>query len=196
MKYVSIDIETLGLSKECSIIEFGAVIDDLKNPKPLEDLPRFHTYLIQDRYHGEEYAMAMHSNILFRMAKRESGYSYLYPKQLGSSFKKFLIENGYEEDKNQDREGNKKVTINVAGKNFMGFDDRFLENLTDFHKNIRVRSRVLDPGPLYYLEGDEVLPSLDKCLERAGHQKVVDHTAIADALDVIILIRNKFLYNN
>lgn len=193
MKYISIDIETLGLKFSNGLIEFGAVLDDLSNPKTLEDLPKFHAYLIQDQYFGEPYAMAMHSKILYRIDKREPGFNYLYPSQLGKEFKKFLLDNGYKQDDKPDREGNQKITINVAGKNFMGFDYRFLEEHTDFNKNIRVRSRVLDPGPIYFQAGDQVLPSLGQCLERAGFEPSVAHTAIEDSIDVIKLIRCKYL---
>ena len=51
MKYVSIDIETTGLHEdECDIIEFGAVIDDLRVMAPISKLPVFHCYFIKEFY--------------------------------------------------------------------------------------------------------------------------------------------------
>lgn len=184
MIYVSCDIETLGLDTSCGIVEFGAVIDDLNSQIPLEQLPKFHCYIIQDKYIGEPFAMSMHSEILKRIAKREEGYTYLYPSQLGYNFKKFLLENNFEE-----KEG--KVTINIAGKNFMSFDSKFLEKHTDMDKHIRFRSRVLDPAILYFQREDNFLPSLQTCLDRADIKSEVKHTAIEDCLDVIKLIRKK-----
>jgi hypothetical protein len=184
MIYVSCDIETLGLDTSCNIIEFGAVVDDLNNQLPLEKLPKFHCYLIQDKYIGEPFAMSMHSEILKRIAKREEGYSYLYPSQLGNNFKKFLLENNFEEKKG-------KITINIAGKNFMSFDSKFLEKHTDMSKHVIFRSRVLDPAVLYFQKGDTSLPSLQTCLERADIKSEVKHNAIEDCLDVINLIRKK-----
>jgi DNA polymerase III epsilon subunit-like protein len=185
MKYVSIDLETLGLDPEWSdIIEFWAVLDDLKNPLPIEELPKFHAYIYKTKYKGEPYAMAMHSDILKKIDKREVGYNYLSPESLGFSFKKFLLKNGYEENKS-------KISINVAGKNFMSFDDHFLKNSTDFKKHIQIRSRTLDPAILYFEPEDETLPSLDLCLKRAGIDKEVRHTALEDSLDVVKLIRKK-----
>jgi hypothetical protein len=186
MRYVSIDIETLGLDFSCGIIEFGAVIDDLNNPLNLEELPKFHTYLNQDKYLGEPFAMSMHSNILKRIAAREEGFNYIYPSELGVNFKKFLIDNNFEEKNN-------KVTINIAGKNFMSFDNRFLENHTTLNKYVNFRSRVLDPAILYYEKGDNFLPSLQECLNRAEIDSEVRHTAIEDCLDVIKLIRKKMI---
>ena len=185
MKYVSADLETLGLDSDwCDIIEFGAVLDDLEELKPLEELPRFHAYLVKNQYKGEPYAMSMHSKILKRISDRESGYTYITPDKLGSAFKKFLINNGYEEHK-------QKVSINIAGKNFMSFDDHFLNNLPNFKKHINIRSRSLDPAILFFEKGDQKLPSLGECLKRAGLEKEVSHTSIEDSLDVVKLIRKK-----
>ena len=51
MIYVSIDIETTGVDPKIhDIVEFGAVIDDLANPQPLDKLPRFHALFKKDNY--------------------------------------------------------------------------------------------------------------------------------------------------
>jgi hypothetical protein len=184
MIYVSCDIETLGLDVSCGIVEFGAVVDDLSNQLPLDQLPKFHCYIIQDKYIGEPFAMSMHSEILKRIAKKEEGYNYVYPSKLGYNFKKFLLKNNFEEKKD-------KITINIAGKNFMSFDNNFLEKHTDMSKHIQFRSRVLDPAILYFQKGDQSLPSLQTCLDRAGIKSEVKHTAIEDCLDFINLIRKK-----
>lgn len=191
MKYISIDIETLGLDYNwCDIVEFGAVLDDLSNPKPLEELPKFHTFIFKEKYKGEPFAMAMHSEILKKISKKEEGFYYTYPTKLGSNFKKFLLKNGYQE---KDKDPQKRISINVAGKNFMGFDDHFITNQTDFKNHITIRSRVLDPAILYFDKNDETLPSLSLCLERAEIKKQVSHTSIEDALDVIKLLRKKLI---
>ena len=160
------------------------MLDDLDNIKPIEELPRFHAYIVKKQYKGEPYAMAMHSKILKRIDSREPGYHYITPEKLGISFKNFLLENGYEEYK-------QKVSINVAGKNFMAFDDHFLNKIPSFKKHINIRSRTIDPAILYYSKGDDKLPSLGECLKRADIQKEVEHTSIEDSLDVIKLVRKK-----
>jgi DNA polymerase III epsilon subunit-like protein len=187
VKYASIDLETTGLNFEnCDIIEFGAVLDDLNNPLELEKLPKFHVYVIQNEYRGEPYALSMHSEIFRRIATKEEGFQYVYPQKLGKAFKDFLLKNGYEEKHD-------KISLNVAGKNFMGFDYQFLRTKTDMSKHIKMRHRVLDPAILYYKEGDEALPNLATCLERAGLDSDVAHTAVEDSIDVIKLIRKHFL---
>lgn len=185
MKYVSIDIETCGLNpKEDSILEFGAVIDDLTVQAPLAELPRFHCYIIpkETNYSGHPAALAMHTEIFKRVAKPVEGLNYRRPNNLGGLFTEFLISCGYKNEPGA-------ITINVAGKNFSGFDNRFLEEQTNFHDFIRPRHRVIDVTSHFVNQGDEVLPDLKTCLSRAGIEKQVEHTAIADALDVVSLVR-------
>ena len=184
MRYCSIDTETCGLSEECDIIEFGAIIDDLQNPLPIETLPTYHCYFVLPSYRGEPYALSMHSTIFRRIAEREKGYTYISPTKFGNHFKKFLVANGYVEEKD-------RVTITVAGKNFGVFDLQFLNKQTDLSKHVQIRHKILDPAVLYLENGDEVLPGLEKCKERAGLGNCVAHNALDDAKDVIELVRKK-----
>lgn len=183
MKYVSIDLETLGLNPQtCDTIEFGAVIDDLKVQAPLEELPRFHCYIEKENYHGEPFAMAMHSKILKRIAIREEGWNYLPPDHLGCVFLDFLSEHGLGSDK-----------ITVAGKNFAAFDWNFLKEVPSFFNNVSFHHRVFDIGPLYFDPmHDDTIPNLKTCMERAGIEGEVQHTAVEDCIDVIKCIRSKY----
>jgi oligoribonuclease len=187
MRYISIDIETTGLDPEKNdIIEFGAVIDDLKELKPLEELPRFHTYILKTEYIGQPFPLAMHTQIFKRIADKEPGFQYTYPNKLGKAFKDFLLQNGF-----SPKEGSNHITVNVAGKNFAAFDLQFLKRLPKFCDDIRFSTRVLDPSILYFNIDDKRLPDMAECLNRAGIVKAVQHTSIEDALDVIRLLRHK-----
>lgn len=188
MKYVSIDLETTGLDPEtCQIIEFGAVVDDLSNPKPINQLPTFHAYICQNNYIGEPYALSMHPKIFRRIAEREQGYLYVSPEKLGYVFKEFLIGIGFEEKYD-------KVTITAAGKNFASFDNLFLRKYSSFSKHVQIRNRVIDPSVLYMTVLDEKLPSLEECKKRAKQAiTAVSHEALTDAFDVVSLIRYKFI---
>lgn len=194
MRYVSIDIETLGLDPDtCDTIEFGAVIDDMKSP--IDKLPRFHCYLPKDNYKGEPYAMAMHRDILLRIAKREEGYQYVPEESLGTCFANWLKSNGapctYDESAEEENEF--RVEISVAGKNFSGFDMRFLRRIPKFENHIKVHHRGIDPAMFYFdPRSEKGVPSLDACLKLVGLTKEVAHTAIEDALDVIRLIRHRY----
>lgn len=180
MRFVSIDIETLGLDPAtCDVIEFGAVVGDVDTP--LNKLSRFHCYLTKAVYRGQPYAMAMHAKILKRVADREPGYDYVPSDCLGECFADWLEAEGMDEK------------IVVAGKNFQGFDLKFLELLPDFTSNVKFHHRQIDPATLYFDPFTmDVPPSLGECLELAGINTEVQHTAIEDALDVIRCLRFKW----
>jgi oligoribonuclease (3'-5' exoribonuclease) len=197
MKYVSIDLEMTGLNPDtCDILEMGAVLDDLENPLPLEELPRFHCYFLPMReggtFSGEPYALQMHPKIFLRIDKREKPYDYISPRKMGNSFKNFLLKHDYITEQG-------KVYINVAGKNFANCDLNFLNKQTDLEKHVHIRHTILDPGILYMTKRDRSLPGLGQCLARAGFEGNVAHTAVEDAMDVVKVIRHKFLdegFNN
>ena len=178
MKYVSIDLETSGLDPErCQILEFAAVIDD--GVRFVTELPTFHRYVIHDEYRGEPYALAMHSEIFKRIAKRDKDYKYIGISDLALAFKAFLLDNDL------------KSHITVAGKNFANFDLRFLRRVPGWNNIIGIRHRMIDPGCLYWspIVDKERLPNLTTCLLRAGFVKTVSHTAVEDAIDVIYTVR-------
>lgn len=187
MKIVSIDIETTGLDHNyCDILEFGAIIDDLNNLKPVNELPRFHCYFLpvnNGLYMGQPYALSMHPVIFRRIANREAGYTYVSPHKFGYMFNKFLNENGIERDSAKDR-----TVINVAGKN-VSFDIGFLENKTDINKFVGLRHRVIDPSILFLTRDDNAIPGTSELKKRLGMGDNVAHTALADAEDVINVIR-------
>jgi len=173
----------------CDILEMGAVLDDLNDPKPLEELPRFHCYFLPmnegGTFRGEPYALHMHPKIFLRIDKREPPYNYYSPRKMGNHFKKFLLENDYMEERG-------KVYINVAGKNFGNCDLNFLNKQTDLERHVHIRHTILDPAILYVTKADRQLPGLATCLARAGFDANVAHTAVEDALDVVKLMRHKF----
>jgi len=184
MKYVSIDIETTGLNPNtCSIIEFGAVIDDLSNPKPLNELQSFHRYIdcadSNKLIRGEPYALSMHGEIFKRLAERDTlKYGFCSPDRLTEEFYNFILEIC-----------KSRFPITVAGKNFSGFDLRFLRKLNNWEKLIKIHHRVIDPAILFWDPSDEKLPNTELCKVRAGIPGEVEHTAISDCLDIIQLVR-------
>ena len=184
MRIVSIDLETTGLDPDSTdILEFGAVLDDLNDQKPLDQLPIFHCYFIQDTYVGQPFALSMHPVIFRRIANREHGYTYMSPNKFGYAFRRFLVDNGYKEEHDQ-------VTINAAGKNFAAFDLQFLKRKTDLLKHVNIRHKILDPAILYFHPDDMSLPGMETCKARAGMNEKVAHDAVNDAKDVVVLLRN------
>jgi hypothetical protein len=196
-RYVSVDLETLGKDPyTCDIIEFGAVIDD--GESPIDSLPFFHRYILPPTgttprhprggyYSGEPFAMAMHADKLVRIANLEEPYVYITPNELASQFWAFLVNEGLPVV------GEDGVDVVAGGKNFQGFDMRFLRRVPKFTDRIHIHHRCHDPAELYFdPKMDEIPPGLDQCLARAGIKKSVEHSAVADALDVIRVLRYKW----
>jgi len=89
-----------------------------------------------------------------------------------------------------------KVYLNCAGKNFAGFDKKFLEKLPRWKQVFSIRSRVLDPGILFVdWNNDDSVPGLGECKKRAGIEGIVTHNAVEDAMDVVMLFR-KYINKN
>jgi hypothetical protein len=86
-----------------------------------------------------------------------------------------------------------KTYLTCAGKNFAGFDKKFLELLPRWKQIFSIRSRVLDPAILFVdWQNDEHVPNLYECKQRAGIDGVVTHNAVEDAMDVVKLLRTQY----
>ena len=189
MKYVSIDIETTGLNHDiCNILEFAAVVDDLSIQAPLDNLPKFQTYIMQDHYVGEPYALGMHAEIFKKIANwQKAGIRVCSPSDLLPRFHTFLTSlAGYTPDEYG------IVKIKVAGKNFGYFDSKFLEKLPHHNLLVKFHHRILDPAVLYFDPEDVELPNTELCMYRAGIGGEVQHTALEDAMTVVKLLRYKY----
>ena len=205
MRYLSIDIETTGLNPDtCDVIEFAAVAEDTLKPEiPVEDLPHFRALIRRDNYRGEPFALAMHAELFKEIANTAIaaiappiGPVVCAPAELLNIFTHWLMAkaNVWIAPPNTPIVGHRML---VAGKNFAGFDLRFLRRLTDniddAYNGAKWDSlfshRVLDPAMFFTLAEDEKPPSLAECLDRAGCPKAVSHRALDDARDVIRCIR-------
>jgi len=196
MRYVSIDLETTGLDAEnCQILEFGAVLEDTNNVLPLDELPTFHCYIKHPggNISGNIFALNLNAGIIANLKNEKElkdTYQYLKPDELADAFLAWLKIQGFEI---KETYGKFHTTITVAGKNFAGFDRKFINKIPDFSKKIRIRQRVIDPAVLFVdWKEDECLPSLDECKVKAGIEGVVTHLAVDDAMDVIKLLRKSY----
>jgi len=196
--YVSIDIETTGLDEDtCQVLEIGAVIDDWHTPFTL--LPKFRCYVDHGTIVGEPYALSMHPKILRAIATgtpqpgppqietqlggwREGKVTIYRPETVTSAFLQWLYHHRL-------HLGNEKIII--AGKNFGSFDLQFLKRLPKFGEYVRIKHRIIDPGNLYFNPAtDDGPPDMSTCMKRAGIQGEVAHTALADAMTVVKLVRH------
>lgn len=190
--YVSIDIETTGLDPTCcQVIEFGAVIDNWVTP--VEELPRFHCYVLHNTITGQPFALQMNAAILKKLAtveramhatrcyRDENDALFLRPRAICGMLHGWLQDNGID---------SKKAML-AAGKNFASFDRPFLNALPGW--DIPFYHRVIDPAMLFWRpDVDEAPPSSKACMERAGIPGEVAHTAVEDAIAVIKMVRAAF----
>lgn len=168
MRYISVDIETTGLSPHtCQILEFGAVDSQTG--------AIFHRYIKHESYAGDAIALAMNAEILRRVDK-EGIPDY----ELAYEFSRWLGSIGLGEEK-----------ILFAGKNFGAFDLQFLSRIHDWRRQIKSYHRYLDPAMLYALPSDPCPPDMATCMERAGLAGNVKHTAVEDAQVVVHLLKAK-----
>lgn len=199
MKYVSLDLETTGLDRFNHVItEFAMVIDDLKNPRPVETLPAITAYVGHD---GDLVwqlpAMIMFKDRLEEYSKAEKVCVKDVVARILSFLPAFMIDNFAK--KSQDSAFNaveelKKQKVTFAGKNFASFDKGFLSELP-FSEDLMgiMHHRSIDVGTLYFdPKIDDVIPSTEECKKRAGLKGKVAHKALDDALDVVRLIRSKY----
>lgn len=213
MRYLALDIETTGLSPEHHhILQFGAVLDDLKVQAPIEELPTFQAYVLPPSdfgYCGEPYALQMNAGILRTIATRprtpaKDGPLFLRPYQFMAEFVKWAVAQGLSSNKKPDKpgiyameaDGPHHISFVPAGKNVAGFDLPFLRKCIPGWDQMRVRHRVLDPAMLYTDPfTDQVPPDLAECLKRAGLDTTVTHEALDDAIQVVRLLRAKYPLN-
>jgi oligoribonuclease len=202
------------------ILSIGAVIEDTLNPLPFEELPKFHAVIKRESVYGSIFALNLNKDLIQAMkdyseARTEElkqeieesfGAKFYHEEEVVEALFQFCYRNGLvpvDPDflnkmvKVVDgiayptlTSNMPKVYLNCAGKNFAGFDKKFLEKLPRWKQVFSIRSRVLDPGILFVdWINDESIPSLDECKKRAGIDGVVTHNAVEDAMDVVMLLR-------
>lgn len=202
------------------ILSIGAVIEDTLNPLPFEELPKFHAVIKRESVYGSIFALNLNKDLIQAMTdyseartqelkdevEESFGAKFYNEDEVVEALYQFCYRNGLVDlDPNFINNTRKtvdgisypiltsnmpKTYLNCAGKNFAGFDKKFLEKLPRWKQVFSIRSRVLDPGILFVdWINDESIPSLDQCKQRAGIEGVVTHNAVEDAMDVVMLLR-------
>jgi len=206
--------------ENCQILSIGAVIEDTLNQLPFEELPTFHGVIKRENVSGSLFALNMNRDLIETIVQYSgaqdqdekndivhmTGMQFYHEEEIVEALYQFCYRNGLVPlDPNFLNKQRKivngiaypilgsnmvKTYLNCAGKNFAGFDKKFLERLPRWKQVFSIRSRVLDPGILFVdWINDESVPSLDECKKRAGIDGVVTHNAVEDAMDVVMLLR-------
>jgi oligoribonuclease len=190
VRYVSVDIETTGLDPTINqVIEVAAVLEDTTKDTLVDALPYFRAVIVYEKYATTPYCAVLHQRLFedivnigtlpFEAHYITNGDNvdvYVRPHALSGALRRWLSHHG------------EYGKMTVAGKNYYGFDHRFLAPLLG---DIEVRHRALDPVTLYTRKDDVVPPDMAECCERAGIPLVGHHTALADARTVISLLRRR-----
>jgi hypothetical protein len=223
MRYASIDIETTGIDNERSqTLSIGIVIEDCSNIKPINELPKLEIAIIRERLDGEIFALNMNRDLIsdilrYKLAKTdeerkqivtETGREYLNEEDVVKRIFHFMYDNNVIESDYNFGDTRELVNgksypaltskmkpwyFNAAGKNFVSFDQKFLERLPRWKQVFKIRRRVLDPAILFVdWTNDTAVPGLSLCKERAGLPSLVTHNAVEDALDVVMLLRKQY----
>lgn len=186
MKYISLDLETTCVHPMApeNILMLSMVIEDTENIVPVESLPHFTCYFARkdDTYTGSAYALSMNSWI-FEMLANKKPYDRPVYEIDGAAFRKdledFFIANGLSTGK--------KV---LAGKNVGVFDYQFLPKwLKD-----QFKARMIDVGSVFVdFKTPGGIKNMDELKKENNLDGIVSHNAYEDALDVIRLLRKKYV---
>ncbi len=199
MKYFSIDTETTGLDFDNNqIIEFGAIFEDPNRLLSFREIPKFKRIIRHESYTGSAVAISMNARIFKIISDYERMrpgtekdvfkelHGIIYVDELIGQFHEFAIQCYQHYDLSLPSRG-----INVVGKNFAGFDGRFIEPLNQ--NQLKINHVIGDPATLYTdFFKDETFAGLQVCKDKAGIDGAVSHDALEDAWDVIQVFRKKY----
>jgi hypothetical protein len=212
MKYLSLDIETTCLKPKIptNVLMVSIVVEDTKNIKPLKELPHLTFFLsqIDDKYTGSSYALSLNSWILKIISKnikkfeqpdnpwtaenhqvivdKESGYlifNYGFDNCLLEQTIKTFLESSFPDFP--------KTRVTLAGKNVAIFDYQFLpEWFQDCFKH-----RMIDPGSVFidFNDDKDTIKGTEQLKKSLGLPYEVTHNAYEDALDIISILRKKYV---
>lgn len=186
MRYISLDLETSGGRPDRhQILELAAVVEDTKHLMPLAELPAFRRVVRHPEYTGTAGALALNARLLQELTSKEPNPELCTPEELLPQLREFLVQQGFRPDKHD------CISVTMAGKNIASFDLGFLRVLPGYGTLVRAEPAMLDPAAFYLnWRKDTRLPTMSTCKARAGFEDdTVAHEALADALDVVQLLR-------
>jgi hypothetical protein len=136
-------------------------------------------------YVGTAGALALNARLLVELAEKTPNPELCTPDELLPQFREFLLAHGFRPNAKD------CVAVTMAGKNIASYDLGFLKELPGWATLVRADPAMLDPAAFYLnWHKDSRLPSMSICKARARFDDhAVAHEALADALDVVRLLR-------
>lgn len=186
--YVSLDIETTGITDGDQVLQIGLIVDDLVSP--IDSLKQVSFFVDNSNklYTGylDAEAISMNSWIFeYLGGKKRSPYPiYDYPNAI------IELHNVLADVSNKTGR-----SIVFAGKNVATFDLRllkangFLDEVMLKGRGIEISHRTIDTGSLY-LPDFGYVPTSNELNKLIGRDPV-SHDALSDALDTVCAIRSK-----
>ena len=78
MKYLSIDIETTGLSSENhQILSVGVIVEDTNKKLPFKNIPKFHCAVIQEEIRGGLFAIDLNKDLIGLINRYQIGRAHV-----------------------------------------------------------------------------------------------------------------------
>lgn len=211
MKYVAIHLQTGGLEPSThSILEIGAIVEDTEKNLSYEEIPKFQTMVEHPVYHGEPYAFYSNRE-LFRqliLPEEQRTRKVIKYEKLAYTFFSWVkshiftravdysnvVKFCYLEDGLAESVYHEAIVMNVAGKNFGVFQQKFLKEIPEYNKYIKMNYRIIDPSIFYLdIKNDEFMPGSEDCKKRAGitTEENITSNTLSECWDVISLLRKK-----
>ena len=195
MRYVAIDVETTGLSERCGLLELAMVAEDTTQPFLVEDLPYFRALFWPPDAVWEPFAMKMHRangllDEILSAERRDGEYAW---EVLRCWLRGNDTHGPYGDVESVPLHAPllsipgtepQLPKIVAAGKNFAGFDKRFIGPIA---KHFDYRS--IDPGSVFVDWSKDRLPGLADLVPPSGLAK---HRALDDARDVVLALRRSY----
>jgi len=191
--YISLDIETTGLSKTKSeILQIGAILDD--GLTPVDKLSTIDVLIRNPHLTHVEYgALKMNMWMFPEMENPDSKYTIMPLRNAMADLQRMVFQGiliAQEWDKAKGY--TPKEAIQFAGKNVGSFDAPIIDNACARWGVPPLKGtcyRTIDPGSLY-LEEFGTNRGLGKINKLTGREPVCHH-AVDDAMDVVYAIRKK-----
>ncbi|MEJ7660368.1 MAG: hypothetical protein WKG07_12490 [Hymenobacter sp.] len=142
---------------------------------------------------GTAGALALNAGLLRELADKANADApdICRPEEVLPQLREFLLANGFKPDKKD------RVSVTIAGKNVATFDLLFLRELPGWGTLIKAEPATLDPAAFYlnWHKDSRLHPPCSSARLRAGDAEPhVAHQALADALEVVRLLRPFYEY--
>lgn len=125
MKYLSIDIETTGLSSENhQILSIGVVVEDTTKKLPLAEIPKFHCAIVDEEIRGSLFALNLNKELINTInlwnisnsdtrsdIEDKTGMIFCKKEEVCEHLFRFLYRNGILDSSVYNSEMNKMVTM-------------------------------------------------------------------------------------